>query len=155
MCEQQSRYTKKSKKKGETTNYNVMAHVSWLMSHGSWLMSHVHVSCGICDISHVMCHISQRPTDESVKIYSKQITQLCPTSGPTRLYNNILFITTALQDNLELYNRALPSSMWAGLDRKRLLIDPQGRLQPPAACKATHCRIQFGRRPAYCAVPKS
>ena len=76
-----------------------------------------------------------------------------------------IYITTALQDNSELYNRALPSRMRAGLNRKRLSIGPQGRSQLPAASEAAHCRIRFGRRPAYvrswpkaklaCAVPKS
>ena len=78
MCANSRADTQKIQKRGKQQII-----MSWLMSHGSWLMSHVHVSCGICDISHVMCHISRRPTDESVKIYSKQITRLCPTSGPT------------------------------------------------------------------------
>ena len=54
-----------------------------------------------------------------------------------------------LQDNLELYNCALPSRIRARLNRKRLSIGPQDRLQPPAASKAAHNRIDLaeGQRP--------
>ena len=45
--------------------------------------------------------------------------------------------------------KTLPIKQRAGINGKRLSIDPQGRLWPPAASKIVHCRIVMaeGRRP--------